>query len=163
MSPLYLNLDISNLRAQSYDGAASMRETYRGVAARILGENPLAMYVICHLHILNLCIVYVCLTTTAVRHMLANVQSLYNLIEGSAKWHAVFESLQEWNSDFSGKSTSLKPLRVVAQRLSRPYLITLRLSLTFKVKFQKMMCESGDRQVVCWRQSPTFPFCSLAF
>ncbi len=82
MSPLYLNLDISNLRAQSYDGAESMRGTYRGVAARILGENPLAIYVICHLHILNLCVVYVCLTTTAVRHMLANVQSLYNFIEG---------------------------------------------------------------------------------
>lgn len=36
-----------------------------------------------------------------------NVQSLYNFIVWS-KQHAVFESLQERNSDFSGKSTTLK-------------------------------------------------------
>uniref|UniRef100_A0A3B3R2M6 TTF-type domain-containing protein n=1 Tax=Paramormyrops kingsleyae TaxID=1676925 RepID=A0A3B3R2M6_9TELE len=65
-----------NLRAQCYDGAASMRGTYRGVAARILHKNPLAIHVLCHSHILNLCIVDVC----------------------------------QRNSDFSGKSTTLKHL-----------------------------------------------------
>lgn len=36
--------------------------------------------------------------------------SIYSFIEGSAKRHAVFESLQERSSDFSGKSTTPKSL-----------------------------------------------------
>lgn len=50
------------------------------------------------------------ISVTAVRHMLTNVLSLYNFIEGSAKQHAVFESFREQSSDFSGKSTTLESL-----------------------------------------------------
>ncbi|CAI6375694.1 unnamed protein product [Macrosiphum euphorbiae] len=50
-------LDLNNVRGQCYDGAASMRGSYSGVQSRIKEENPLALYVHCYAHILNLCIV----------------------------------------------------------------------------------------------------------
>lgn len=43
--------------------------------------------------------------------LLTNVQSIYNFIEGSAKLHAVFESLQERSSDFSTTLKSLSDTR----------------------------------------------------
>jgi hypothetical protein len=51
-----IDLGIGNVRAQCYDGAGNMSGPYKGVAARILKDNPLAMYIHCHAHILNLCI-----------------------------------------------------------------------------------------------------------
>lgn len=50
-------LNIKNFRGQCYDGAAAMRGSYSGVQARIREENPLALYVHCYAHILNLCLV----------------------------------------------------------------------------------------------------------
>ncbi|XP_036408706.1 zinc finger MYM-type protein 1-like [Megalops cyprinoides] len=96
--------------AHCYDGAANMRGAYSGVASQILCENPLAVYIHCHSHVLNLCIVDVCHSITAVRHMLANASSLYNFIEGSAKRHTVFESMQGQGDGIFGKAATLKAL-----------------------------------------------------
>lgn len=48
------NLEISKLRGQGYDGAASMSGAYSGVQARVLEKAPLAKYVHCAAHNLNL-------------------------------------------------------------------------------------------------------------
>ncbi|KAL4091238.1 hypothetical protein QTP88_025960 [Uroleucon formosanum] len=50
-------LKIENIRGQCYDGAASMRGSYKRVQARIREENHLAMYIHCNAHILNLCLI----------------------------------------------------------------------------------------------------------
>ncbi|CAI6375068.1 unnamed protein product [Macrosiphum euphorbiae] len=50
-------LDLNNVRGQCYDGAASMRGSYSGAQSRRKEENPLALYVLCYTHILNLCLV----------------------------------------------------------------------------------------------------------
>lgn len=57
-----LGLKIENMRGQCYDGAASMRGSFSGVAKRIHDENKLALYAHCYAHILlNMCVVCVCL------------------------------------------------------------------------------------------------------
>ena len=46
-------LDITNLRGQSYDGASNMAGIYTGVQARIMKEQPLAYYTHCGAHRVN--------------------------------------------------------------------------------------------------------------
>ncbi|CAH2315362.1 zinc finger MYM-type 1-like [Pelobates cultripes] len=48
------DLDIANCRGQSYDNASNMSCHYRGLQARILERNPLAVYIPCSAHSLNL-------------------------------------------------------------------------------------------------------------
>lgn len=48
------NLDISNCRGQSYDNASNMSGIYSGFQARIKQLSPLAEYVPCFAHSLNL-------------------------------------------------------------------------------------------------------------
>ena len=47
-------IDISNCRGQSYDNASNMSGRYNGLQARIKEKNPLADYVPCFAHSLNL-------------------------------------------------------------------------------------------------------------
>lgn len=107
---LSLNLDITNLRGQCYDGAANMRGIHKGVATRILAENPVAMYVHCHAHILNLCVVSFCKGIQSIRNTFHILQSLYTFIEGSAKRHSVFETIRKSSQSFSGGTLTLKSL-----------------------------------------------------
>ncbi|XP_008183717.1 zinc finger MYM-type protein 1-like [Acyrthosiphon pisum] len=71
-----LDLKIENMRGQCYDGAASMRGSYSGVAKRIRDENKLALYVHCYAHILNLCVVDVCGKVAPIRNMFGEVSIL---------------------------------------------------------------------------------------
>lgn len=107
---LSLNLDIQNLRAQCYDGAANMRGSYNGVASRILRDSPVAMYIHCRAHVLNLCIVSCCTGVTSIRNTFHVLQSLYNFIEKSPKRHGIFEKIQKCNQYFSGGTLTLKSL-----------------------------------------------------
>ena len=50
-------LDLHKLRGQAYDGAANMSGATRGVAALIREEYPLALYLHCASHCLNLPVV----------------------------------------------------------------------------------------------------------
>jgi hypothetical protein len=76
-----MDLNIKNLRAQCYDGASNMRGPYKGVAAIIMQEAPMAMYIHCNAHILNLCIVSCCTRVSSIRNTFFVLQSLYNFIE----------------------------------------------------------------------------------
>ena len=55
-----LNLDMNNCHGQRYDGAGNMAGKYQGAAACIQRQYPLATYVHCASHRLNLCIVSSC-------------------------------------------------------------------------------------------------------
>lgn len=52
-----LNTFFSIITGQSYDGAWSMRGQYSGLRALVQKENPKALYVWCHAHVLNLVII----------------------------------------------------------------------------------------------------------
>lgn len=51
---LRLNLPMSGLRGQAYDGAANMSGKYTGAQAVLKRQHPLALYVHCGAHCLNL-------------------------------------------------------------------------------------------------------------
>ncbi|CAF4657931.1 unnamed protein product [Rotaria socialis] len=90
-----LNLDVKNIVAQLYDGASAMRGEYKGVPARLKQIAPCGIYIHCNGHILNLCLVDVSTRVSSIRNNFGIVSSLYNLIENSAKRHAIFEEIQE--------------------------------------------------------------------
>ena len=83
-------LSLQNLRGQGYDGAANMSGHYSGVQAMIRKENSKAIYMHCHVHILNLVIVETCSKNNIASNFFGTVQSLYNFIEGSTKRHGIF-------------------------------------------------------------------------
>lgn len=91
---LNLGLKLKNIRAQCYDGAASMRGSYSGVAKRIKDDNPLALYIHCYAHILNLCVVDVCEQVASVRNMFGILKSIYAFIGASSKRYSIFENIQ---------------------------------------------------------------------
>ena len=65
-------LDPTNLRGQAYDGAGNMAGRVNGTAARITSSFPLALYVHCASHCLNLAVVS-SLEEVAVRNMIGIV------------------------------------------------------------------------------------------
>lgn len=86
-----------------------MRRQYNGVQAKIREINPLAMYVHCYAHILNLCLIDLAKQLSYVRNTFESLQSLYNFIGASPKRNAIFETIQSETASTS-KSVSLKSL-----------------------------------------------------
>ena len=70
-----LGLNPLLLRGQRHDGASNMACPTRGVAARILERNPLALFTHCSNHILNLVIVKSC-SILEIRNMFGTVQNV---------------------------------------------------------------------------------------
>ena len=71
-----LGLDLEHLRGQAYDGAGNMAGSVKGTAALICSNYPLAMYLHCSSHCLNLA-VGKSLEVTSVRNMMAVVGRVY--------------------------------------------------------------------------------------
>jgi hypothetical protein len=97
-------LDIQNCRGQSYDNASNMSGAYSGLQARIKEVNPLADYVPCAAHSLNL--VGIC-STECCPHAVSYfefLQQLYNFFSTSThRWENLTAHLQ-------ANSTTLKSL-----------------------------------------------------
>ena len=69
-------LDLTNLRGQAYDGAGNMAGSVRGTAALITAQYPLALYLHCASHCLNLAVIK-SLQVTSVRNMMGVVDRVY--------------------------------------------------------------------------------------
>ena len=72
-----LGLNIEDIVAQCYDGAANMRGMYKGVAARIKRDNPRAIYVHCNAHILNLVLVDAAKAIIAARNTFGTISAQF--------------------------------------------------------------------------------------
>jgi hypothetical protein len=59
-------LSINMIRGQGYDGASNMRGEFNGVQKLIRDENPYAFYVHCFAHQLQLVVVAVSTSTSAI-------------------------------------------------------------------------------------------------
>ncbi|XP_063416002.1 zinc finger MYM-type protein 1-like [Mytilus trossulus] len=91
----HVNLDIRNLRAQCYDGAANMSGKYNGVQAKILEQSPEASYIHCKAHQLKLALVHSS-KELCVRNMMSTVQEIAFKFDYSAKSLTAFtEELSE--------------------------------------------------------------------
>ena len=89
------NLDFRKIRGQGYDGCSSMTGQYRGVKSRLLEVNSRAYFVHCYAHRLNLVIVDTVSKNTLSRNFFGVVGQLYAFIEGSAKRHGLFRTVQQ--------------------------------------------------------------------
>lgn len=72
------DLDIANCRRQSYDNASNMSGAYSGLQARIKEVNPLAVFVPCSAHSLNLVGSCAAESCEAAISFFSNLQALYN-------------------------------------------------------------------------------------
>ncbi len=86
-----LGLDLSYLRGQSYDGAGNMAGSVKGTAALIRKDFPLAIYVHCASHCLNLAVVK-SLQVTSVRNMVGVVGKVYHFLAAHPKRQRAFEA-----------------------------------------------------------------------
>ena len=84
-------LDLNNLRGQSYDGAGNMAGTIRGTAALISAQHPLAIYLHCASHSLNLAVVK-SLEVTSVRNMIGVVDRVSTFFSAHPKRQRALES-----------------------------------------------------------------------
>ena len=90
-------LSLKCLVGQGYDGAATMSGNKSGVATRISKDFPVAMYVHCHNHKLNLALVDASSHYREIRDTLNTVENIYAFVERSAKRHAQFQHIQDSN------------------------------------------------------------------
>ncbi|KAL4152705.1 hypothetical protein QTP88_000538 [Uroleucon formosanum] len=82
-----LNINISKCRGQGYDGASVMSRLYSGVQKRIKDQVPLAQYVHCCAHNLNLVISDAAKSSKQVTSFFETVQSIFNFFSSSApRW-----------------------------------------------------------------------------
>ena len=85
-----LGLDLSCLRGQAYDGAGNMAGSVNGAAALIRAEYPLAIYLHCASHCLNLAVVK-SLEVTSVRNMMGVIGKVYQFFDVHPKRQRAFE------------------------------------------------------------------------
>ncbi|GBN34922.1 Zinc finger MYM-type protein 1 [Araneus ventricosus] len=85
-------LDIKNCRGQSYDNGANMAGKYQGVQARISESNPLAKFVPCAAHTLNLVGVNAATAVHEVAGYFGTVNCLYTYFSASTnRWEVLLK------------------------------------------------------------------------
>ena len=92
---LRLNLAISKVRGQCYDGAATMSGARTGVAARICAVEPRAVFTHCYGHSLNLACCDAIKKCKVMKDALDTTHEITKLIKRSPTRDAVFKRLKE--------------------------------------------------------------------
>ena len=86
-----LGLDVASCVGQGFDGAAMMSSCLKGAATVLLERNPMALYIHCCSHSLNLALIAAS-KLLPVRNMYGSVQSVVDFLNRSAKRRAVFQA-----------------------------------------------------------------------
>ena len=104
---LRLNLPLSCLRGQTYDGAANMSGESKGVQALLREKQPLALYVHCGPHCVHLVTQTACSSSPVVSDALNLVHKLGTLYHQSGKYKTIFKEIAQSEA---GSFITLKPL-----------------------------------------------------
>lgn len=106
-------LDIMNIRGQSYDNASNMSGQFKGVQSYVKNKNPLAVFVPCTAHSLNLVGVNSVNCCTEAVNFFDFVQQLYNFFSGSThRWKILIDILKkEEKNNISENSYRLLTLK----------------------------------------------------
>lgn len=89
------NLKIKHCRGQSYDNASNMSGCYTGLQARILNRNPLADYIPCAAHSLNLVGVCAAECVNEAVTFFDTLQNLYTFFSASTRrWEILLSNLK---------------------------------------------------------------------
>ena len=92
---LRIDLSITRLRGQCYDGATSMSEARGGVAKLILNEEPRALYTYCFGHALNLACSDAVKGCKVMRDMSDTLYEIVKLIKKSSQRDAMLQNLRQ--------------------------------------------------------------------
>ena len=92
-----MNLSMSKLHGQCYDGDSTMKGARSGVAKRILDEEPTAVYMHYYGHSINLAASDAVRQTKLMRDSLETAHEITKLIKFSPWREAVFQELKERN------------------------------------------------------------------
>ena len=138
-----LQLELQNIVGECFDGASNMSGVNKGLSAQMKECSPLAIYVHCYGHLLNLALQDTLTTVEPLRNTLGTIQSLYNFLEASPKRHALFRDIEteEGNLVKTLKSQSVtrwscgwEAVKAVDQQLERIVKALLVLSTDKDVK-----------------------------
>ncbi|GBP20185.1 hypothetical protein EVAR_82058_1 [Eumeta japonica] len=103
------NIDVRNLRGQSYDNASNMPGCYNGLQAHIKRINHLAHYVPCAAHSLNLVGVRAAESCVGAISFFGFVQALYNFFSASThRWAIMLKHLEKGDERKQDSSLVLK-------------------------------------------------------
>lgn len=89
------NLSLNKLRGQCYDGASTMRGAKSGVAARILAEEPRALYTHCYGHSINLAACDAIKGTKLMKNAMEIAYEITKLIKYSPRREEIFRTQRE--------------------------------------------------------------------
>ncbi|XP_028416128.1 zinc finger MYM-type protein 1-like [Dendronephthya gigantea] len=103
-------LSISNMRAQTYDGAANMSGCYSGCKAIVQERQPLALFFHCGSHASNLVMQHAVTSCQLIRDSLQWLNELGVLMKRSGKYKAIFLAICESTEDDNLHPTAIKPL-----------------------------------------------------
>lgn len=126
-----LNIPFEDCRGQSYDNGANMRGKNKGVQARLLEINPLALFVPCGAHTLNLVVADAAKASLEATLYFGYLQKLYNIFSASTQRWAILKkyvgiTLKMWSDTrWESKVKSVEPLRYQAAEV-REALIEVR-------------------------------------
>ena len=88
-----LGLPLSQLRGQTYDGAANMAERLQGVQAILRNEQLLATYCHCGPHCVNLVTQAPCEASQLVRDSMSLVHEFGGFFNQSGKFKVIFQEV----------------------------------------------------------------------
>ena len=100
-------VDTRNLVGQCYDGCSTMAGIYHGVQARVKEVHPLATYVHCASHALNLCLSATS-KVASIRNCFSTISRIAGLFRNSAKRSNILKNAIE--ATHGGKKTVLPKL-----------------------------------------------------
>ena len=107
---LRLNLSLSNLRGQAYDGAANMAGKYAGAQAKVIQKQPLAPFVHCGAHCVNLVTQQACVASPLIRNALHEVNELGVLFGRSGKLKKTFKTIAASSHEGPVRVHMIRPL-----------------------------------------------------
>lgn len=136
-------VDLTKLRGQGYDGASNMSGKHRGVQAVVRQQYPLAKYVHCRAHVLNLCLVHSS-KIPLIRNMMDTVQQIAFCFNYSAKRLKAFQEQLEQTEHDLEKRTKLRSLCETRWSSRSDSLFTFRAALEVVVQSLGELSESGD-------------------
>ena len=85
-------MSFRDVRGQGYDGAGAMAGAEKGVASRITKKYPLAPYVHCYSHKLNLCVVKVT-KVAKIKDMFDHCRCISDFFGNSPKRYEFFQKM----------------------------------------------------------------------
>lgn len=142
---LRLQLDISLLRGQTYDGAANMAGEYNGAQAIIRQKQPLALYVHCVSHCVNLATEAALSESTIVRDAVNLVNELGVLSSQSGKFQSIFAGAASNMYEKVQKLRPLCPTRWTVRAKAIQYVLEQYESIL--VALEEMASAKGDAAV----------------